>query len=80
MDAFKETIEVALHRLGQSFPAAHFPEDLPRLVVASEGGRSQRVIRLDSDRCDALLHLAKVIEGVRFNDGIKVIEDRRAAA
>ena len=25
-------------------------------------------------------HLAKVIEGVRFNDGIEVIEDRRAAA
>ena len=25
-------------------------------------------------------HLAKVIEGVPFNDGIEVIEDRRAAA
>ena len=25
-------------------------------------------------------HLAKVIERVRFNDGIEVIEDRRAAA
>ena len=25
-------------------------------------------------------HLAKFIEGVRFNDGIEVIEDRRAAA
>ena len=25
-------------------------------------------------------HLAKVIEGVRFNDGIEVLEDRRAAA
>ena len=25
-------------------------------------------------------HLAKVIEGVRFNDGIEVIKDRRAAA
>ena len=25
-------------------------------------------------------HLAKVIEGVQFNDGIEVIEDSRAAA
>ena len=25
-------------------------------------------------------HLAKVIEGVRFNDGIEIIDDSRAAA
>ena len=27
-----------------------------------------------------IYHLAKVIEGVQFNDGIEVIEDSRAAA
>ena len=31
-------------------------------------------------RLRSFRHLAKVIEGVQFNDDIEIIEDRRAAA
>ena len=36
-DAFKEIFDVALHRFGQSFPAAHFPEVLHRLIPLAIG-------------------------------------------
>ena len=51
-------------------------EPLFRSTVGGASVHPREVVR----RLRGFRHLAKVIEGVRFNDGIEVIEDRRAAA
>ena len=50
-------------------------EPLFRGTVGGASVHPREVVR----RLRGFRHLAKVIEGVRFNDGIEVIEDRRAA-
>ena len=48
--------------------------------MVESGVRMGRCAEESWRRLRGFRHLAKVIKGVRFNDGIEVIEGRRAAA